>query len=306
MSIYLPIAEMSLSLPLLLALGLSVGVISGLFGIGGGFILTPLLIFLGVPPSIAVGTGASQVTASSISGAVGHWTRGNVDARLGSFLILGGILGVLSGVKLQQLLSSLGQLDFFTTLTYVVILGVIGSLMLIESLGAILESRNAKSQPSMRRAGQHNFVQKLPFKQRFRVAKLYISALPPVGIGGLVGWLTAIMGVGGGFLLIPALIYLLRVPTRIAIATSSFQIIFVTVIATLLQAAYNNSVDLMLAAPLMTGGVAGAQLGVRLGERLRAEQLRAVLAALVLAVAIRMAVSLIAAPEDIFAIDRTE
>ncbi len=303
MSLYLPIAEMSLSLPLLLMLGFAIGVISGMFGIGGGFLLTPMLIFLGVPPPIAVGTGASQVTAASVSGALAHWSRGNVDVLMGWFLIAGGLLGVASGVRLQQFLKSLGQLDFFTTLAYVVVLGVIGLLMLIESVKSLRRAGRETARRGIRRTSHHNVIQKMPFKTRFRASKLYISRVPPILIGIVVGWLTAIMGVGGGFLLVPALIYVLRVPTKIALGTSAFQIIFVTVFATLLQASQNYTVDLLLAVPLMIGGVTGAQLGVRLGEALSAEQLRSVLAGLVLVVAARMAVSLIIAPVKLMSIE---
>lgn len=302
MPIYLPIAEMSQSLPLLLALGFAIGVISGLFGIGGGFIMTPMLIFLGIPAGTAVGTGAAQVAASSVSSAVGYFRRGNIDVLMGLYLVVGGVIGAAAGVELQQVLKALGQLDLFTTLTYVLMLGIIGTLMLIESVRTIQISRRSGAAPSMRRAGQHSFMQHLPLKQRFRVSKLYISTIPPLLIGALVGWLTAIMGVGGGFLLVPALIYTLRVPTKIALGTSSFQIIFVTVFATLLQAMQNQSVDILLAAPLIAGGVIGAQIGVNLGERIKAEQLRAALAFLVLAVAVRMAFELVAPPLDRFTI----
>ena len=303
MSIYLPIAEMSQNLALLLALGFAIGIISGMFGIGGGFILTPFLIFLGIPAGTAVGTGACQVAASSVSGAIGHLQRGNVDIRMGLYLIGGGLVGAMLGVELQQQLKAIGQLDLFTTLTYVVMLGIIGTLMLIESLRAIQKTAaGGTAALSVRRAGQHSFVQRLPLKRRFRVSKLYISTIPPAAIGLLVGWLTAIMGVGGGFLLVPALIYVLRVPTRVALGTSSFQIIFVTIFATLLQVVRNQSVDVLLAAPLIAGGVIGAQIGVGLGEQLKAEQLRAALAFLVLAVAVRMAFDLVAPPGDVFSI----
>lgn len=303
MPIYLPIAEMSLSLAMLLGLGLAIGVVSGMFGIGGGFLMTPMLIFLGVPSSVAVGTGASQVAASSISGALGHWARGNVDVHMGWFLIAGGLTGAITGVKLQQALKTIGQLDLFTTLTYVVVLGVIGGLMLIESLTAIRKAGQARVKPSMRRVSHHNFIQRLPLKRRFRTSKLYISAVPPFAVGLLVGWLTAIMGVGGGFLLVPALIYVLRVPTRVALGTSAFQIVFVTVAATILQATQNYSVDFLLALPLITGGVTGAQLGIRLGERLNAEQLRAALAILVLIVAGRMMLSLVQTPSELMSFE---
>ncbi len=302
MSIYLPIAEISLNLFLLLAMGLAVGVLAGLFGIGGGFILTPALIFLGVPPAVAVGTGAAQVAASSVSGALGHWRKSNVDVKLGAVLIAGGLWGSFVGVKLQQVLKAAGQLDSFIAVVYVVMLGTIGSMMLIESLKTWRGIRAGKA-VGKRRAGQHSFIERLPFKQRFRTSKIYVSVVPPLMIGAFVGLLTAIMGVGGGFMLIPALIYLLRLQTRLAMGTSAFQIIFVTAVTTILQATNNFTVDLMLAAPLMAGGVTGAQVGVRLGEKLRADQLRLLLAVLVLSVAGRMAVDLVRQPAEMFVID---
>lgn len=298
MPLYLPIAGLSLDLLLLLGMGLSVGVLAGLFGIGGGFILTPLLIFLGVPPPVAVGTGAAQVVASSISGALSHWQRRNVDVKMGAVLIAGGILGSTLGIRLQQLLKALGQLDFFIAATYVVMLGVVGSLMLIESARAI-RGASAGAVPK-KRTGDHSVLQRLPFKLRFRTSKLYASAVPPFVIGAFVGLLTAIMGIGGGFLLIPALIYMVRLPTRLAMGTSAFQIIFITAITTIMQATQNQTVDAMLAAPLIFGGVIGAQIGVILGNRLKAEQLRLLLGLLVVAVAVRMAVDLVTPPSDAY------
>jgi uncharacterized membrane protein YfcA len=301
MQIYLPIAELSLSGVLLLGVGLAIGFLSGMFGIGGGFIMTPLLIFLGVPPGIAVGTGASQVMASSISSAFGHWQRGNIDLQMGYLLIGGGVFGAITGVRILYALKQAGQLEFFVTLTYVILLGVIGSLMLIESL------RTLKAAParagSARRAGQHTWIQGLPLKRRFPDSKLYISAIPPVAIGAFVGWLTAIMGIGGGFVMVPAMIYLLRMPTRMVIGTSALQIVVVTAFTTVLQSVQNHAVDVVLAMPLIVGGVVGAQYGVGFGERLRAEQLRAGLALLVLAVAVRMAVGLVVPPSDLYAIE---
>jgi uncharacterized membrane protein YfcA len=304
-SLYLPIAEISLNLWVLLGLGGAVGVLAGLFGIGGGFILTPVLIVMGVPPGVAVGTGAAQVVASSVSGALAHWRRGNVDPKLGAYLIVGGLIGAVIGVTLQQALRAIGQLDSFISITYAVVLGVVGSLMAIESM-RVIRGRAYGRAPSGRRAGQHTDIERLPFKARFPISKIYISVLPPLIIGAFVGLLTAIMGVGGGFLLIPALIYLLRLPTRIAMGTSAFQIIFVTAVTTVLQATANHTVDLLLALPLMLGGVAGAQLGVRLGERLPAEQLRFLLAALVLLVAGRMAADLVRSPADLYALEAVD
>ncbi|MGE0699029.1 MAG: sulfite exporter TauE/SafE family protein [Hyphomicrobiaceae bacterium] len=306
MNLYLPIAEIALPLPLLLGLGIAVGVLSGMFGIGGGFITTPMLIFLGVPPAVAVGTGTSQVVASSVSGALGHWGRGNVDVKMGLYLIVGGLFGATTGIWLQQLLKAAGQLDFFTTMTYVIMLGTVGGLMLIEATRAMLKSSAGQPQGSARRAGQHSWVQRLPLKTRFHVSKLYISALPPLGIGAFVGWLTAIMGVGGGFLLVPALIYLIRMPTRMALGTSAFQIIFVAAYATVLQATENYAIDAALALPLIVGGVIGAHLGVMVAGRLNPEQLRALLGVLVLAVAIRMAGGLVLHPNHLYSLDTGE
>jgi uncharacterized protein len=301
MQIYLPIAELALNGILLLGVGLAIGFLSGMFGIGGGFIMTPLLIFLGVPAGVAVGTGASQVMASSVSSALAHWQRGNIDLQMGYLLIGGGLFGALSGVKILYLLKQAGQLEFFVTLTYVILLGVIGSLMLIESLRT-LNAAPARA-GSARRAGQHTWIQGLPLKRRFPDSKLYISAIPPVAIGAFVGWLTAIMGIGGGFVMVPAMIYLLRMPTRMVIGTSALQIVVVTAFTTVLQSVQNHAVDVVLAMPLIVGGVGGAQYGVGFGERLRAEQLRAGLALLVLAVAVRMAVGLVVPPSDLYAIE---
>ena len=303
MQIYLPMAEMSLNLFLLLGMGLAVGVLSGMFGIGGGFILTPMLILLGVPPALAVGTGASQVVASSVSGALGHWRRDNIDLQMGALLIGGGLIGALSGAFVLKLLKALGQVDLFVSLAYVVLLGVIGALMLIESLRTMHAISQVQHMP-LRRAAQHTWIQGLPLKQRFRASRLYISAIPPVLIGAFVGWLTAIMGVGGGFLLVPALIYLLGMPTRIVIGTSVFQIVFVTAFTTVLQAMLNGTVDMMLAAPLMVGGVIGAHYGVEIGQRLKAEQLRVMLALLVIAVSIRMALGLVVTPREVYSIEQ--
>lgn len=303
MNLYLPIAEIALPLPLLLGLGIAVGVLSGMFGVGGGFITTPMLIFLGVPAPVAVGTGTSQVVASSVSGALGHWSRGNVDTKMGAYLIVGGLFGATTGIWLQQILKAAGQLDFFTTLTYVVMLGVIGGLMLVEASRVLLRQARKQASGSARRGGQHSWILKLPLKTRFHASKLYMSRIPPMVIGAFVGWLTAIMGVGGGFLLVPALIYVLKMPTRIALGTSAFQIIFVAAYATVLQATQNYSVDAALALPLVVGGVIGAHLGVVAASRLNPEQLRALLGVLVLAVSIRMAAGLVFKPSDLFSLD---
>lgn len=307
MSLYMPIAGMALDLFVLLGLGFSVGILSGMFGIGGGFIMTPALIFLGVPPLVAVGTGALQVLASSVSGSMRHWTQGNVDVLLGRYLIGGGIVGAITGIALQQVLKSLGQLDLFISLNYVLVLGVIGVLMLKESLIArFWPPKPVTGQAARHRERQSSWLLGLPMKVRFRQSKLYASAIPPIGVGMVVGWLTAIMGVGGGFLLVPALIYLIRVPTRIAIGTSAFQIIFVTMFNVAMQAVQNFNVDLMLALPIMAGGVIGAQQGVSMAGRIKAEELRILLALMVLGIGIRMGVDLVRRPADLYSAETIE
>ncbi|MGH6814511.1 MAG: sulfite exporter TauE/SafE family protein, partial [Hyphomicrobiaceae bacterium] len=233
MQFYLPIAEMSANVLLFLAMGGAVGFLSGMFGVGGGFLMTPLLIFSGVPSAVAIGTEAAQIVASSVSGAVAQWRRNNVDVKMGTILLTGGILGSLIGVELVKLLRAAGQLDFFVTLSYVVFLGVIGTLMMIESISALRKVQSGKP-VSVRRPGQHSWIHGLPFKMRFRRSKLYISAVPPFAIGTFVGLLAAVMGVGGGFIMVPAMIYLLRVPTNVVVGTSLFQIVFVTASTTIL------------------------------------------------------------------------
>ena len=305
MNLYLPIAEMSVSVVLMLGMGAAVGFLSGMFGVGGGFLLTPLLIFSGVPTAIAVGTAPAQVVASSVSGALAQWRRGNIDVKLGTFLLAGGVAGAFVGVHLVALLRRSGQFDVFVSLTYVTLLGVVGTLMLIESLRT-LQKTAAGGSSSLRRSGQHNWIHGLPFKVRFNRSKLYISALPPLMIGAFIGLLAAIMGVGGGFLIVPAMIYLLHVPTNVVVGTSQFQIIFVTATTTILNAAGNQSVDVVLALLLMIGGVIGAEIGTAAGERLRGEQLRFFLALIVLAVCVRVGWDLVSAPPDVFSIQGAE
>ena len=302
MQIYLPIAELSLNVLVLLGMGFAIGFLSGMFGVGGGFILTPLLIFLGVPSAIAVGTSASQVVAASVSGAIGHWRRNNIDVQMGLVLIAGGIVGALLGVLVLGFLRALGQLDLFVALTYVVLLGTVGALMLIESVHT-LRAAPVRAGPARRRGSQHTWIEGLPLKMRFRHSRVYASAIPFVAVGAFIGLLTGIMGVGGGFLLVPAMIYLLRIPTRIVIGTSTFQIVCVTAFATVLQAALNGTVDLLLSLPLMAGSVIGAQFGVGYAERFRPEQLRALLALIVLAVAVRISLGLVIAPGELFSIE---
>ncbi len=300
MQIYLPIAELSLNVFLLLGLGGAVGFLSGLFGVGGGFLMTPLLIFIGVPPAVAVATEANQIVASSVSGALAHWRRGNVDFKMGMVLLVGGFIGSTLGVWLFSILRGAGQIDLVISLSYVVFLGIIGFLMLFESLRAMQRRRK----PTGRRVKlhQHNWLHGLPFKMRFRKSKLYISALLPLAVGIFVGVLAAIMGVGGGFIMVPAMIYLLGMPTSVVVGTSLFQIIFVTANVTFLQAWQNQTVDVVLALLLLTGGVIGAQFGSRAGARLHGEQLRSLLALLVLAVCGKLAYDLVATPADIYSL----
>ncbi|WP_119679767.1 sulfite exporter TauE/SafE family protein [Indioceanicola profundi] len=300
MQVYLPIAELSVNALLILGLGGLVGFLSGLFGVGGGFLMTPLLIFIGIPPAVAVGTQANQLVGASVSGVLAHWRRRNVDVRLGSIMLTGGVIGTVLGVWLFGLLQSLGHIDLVISLSYVFFLGTISSLMLWESVRAILRGRNPAASRS--KLHRHNWLHGLPLKMRFPRSRLYISALLPAGIGFIGGILVAIMGIGGGFLLVPAMIYLLGMPTALVAGTSLFQIIFTTGIAAFMQASLNQTVDIVLALLLLVGGVVGAQFGTRAGTRLRGEQARALLALMVLAVAVKLAVDLIVRPEDLYTI----
>jgi len=297
--IYLPIAEMSMNLLVILGMGGAVGFLSGMFGVGGGFLMTPLLIFAGIPVAVAVATEANQIVASSVSGALAQWRRGNVDLKMGAILLAGGITGAVVGVQFVKLLREIGQVDLIISLSYVTFLGIIGALMLIESARAIRRAR-AGGPVSQRKPGQHNWIHGLPFKMRFKRSKLYISAIPPLAIGVFVGLLAAIMGVGGGFIMVPAMIYLLRVPTSVVVGTSLFQIIFVTSTVTILHAATNQTVDVLLAVVLMIGGVIGAQIGARAGQHLKGEQLRALLAIMVLGVSLRLLFGLVVEPDELF------
>jgi len=303
MQIYLPIAEMSVNVFLLLGMGGGVGFLSGLFGVGGGFLMTPLLIFIGVPPAVAVGTEANQIVASSVSGVLAHWRRGNVDFKMGFVLLLGGFAGSTLGVMLFSFLRGVGQIDLVISLSYVIFLGIIGALMFLEGVRAMRRRKSAAAQ--RRKLHQHTWIHGLPLKMRFRRSKLYISALMPLSIGFLVGVLSAIMGVGGGFIMVPAMIYLLGMPTSVVIGTSLFQIIFVTANVTFLQAYANQTVDVVLALLLLTGAVIGAQFGARAGARLQGEELRVLLALMVLAVCAKLFYDLLVTPGDLYSIGIT-
>jgi uncharacterized membrane protein YfcA len=296
MQVYLPIAEMSVDALLLVGIGLGVGWLSGLFGVGGGFLLTPLLILIGIPSPVAVASGANQTLGASVSGLIAQWRRGNVDAKMGAVLLLGGLAGSGAGVQLFGFLRRVGQVDFAVAVFYVVILGTVGMLMVNESVRAILRRRQAKP----RRLHEHLWAHGLPFKMRFRKSRLYISVIPPLLVGFGIGVLSAVMGVGGGFMLVPAMIYFLGMPTAVVIGTSLFQVVFVAANVTLLQAAQLGTVDIVLTMLLLLGGVAGAQFGAAMGSRLRGEETRALLGLLVLAVAGSLLWGLLRPPGHLF------
>ncbi len=301
MDIYLPIAAMSQDVFVLLALGGAVGVLSGVFGVGGGFLLTPLLIVIGVPHTVAVASSANQVVGASVSGALAHWRRGNIDFQMGIVLLAGGFAGSAAGVWLFAMLRRMGQIDLAISLAYALLLGTLGTLMLAESTRAMLRLRRPGA--GRRKLHQHTWLHGLPLKMRFRRSKLYISALLPLSLGFVVGLLSGAMGLGGGFVMVPAMIYLLGMPTATVPGTSLFQIIFVSASVTVLQAVENGALDAVLALVLLVGGVLGAQLGTRFGARLRGEQLRALLALLVLAVAAKLAFDLTVRPADPFTLE---
>ncbi|MFK7752270.1 MAG: sulfite exporter TauE/SafE family protein [Sedimentitalea sp.] len=300
MQIYLPIAEVSVNAYLLLGLGGMVGILSGMFGVGGGFLMTPLLFFIGIPPAVAVATEANQIVASSFSGVLAHFRRKTVDLRMGTVLLIGGLIGAALGVVVFNYLKAIGQVDLLVRLCYVIFLGVVGGLMFIESLNAIRKSRKSGGAPPKRR--QRGWIQALPFKMRFRTSGLYISVIPPLVVGVLVGILAAIMGVGGGFIMVPAMIYILGMPTKVVVGTSLFQIIFVTAFTTMLHATTNFTVDIVLAVLLLVGGVIGAQIGTQIGVRMKAEQLRILLAMMVLAVCGKLAFDLLLMPSELYSL----
>jgi len=302
MQIYLPIAEQSIDVLMLLAIGGTVGLVSGLFGVGGGFLATPLLIFIGISPAVAVATGATQVVASSVSGAVTQWRANHVDVKMGVVMLIGGFAGSSAGVVAFGILSRLGQIDLVITLSYVGFLGVTGFLMLLESATSLFRARRTGTQPA--RLHTHTWLHNLPFKMKFRRSKLYISAFVPLAVGVFSGLLSAIMGVGGGFIMVPAMIYLIGMPTVVAVGTSLFEVVFIAANVSFLQAVTNHTVDLVLALFLILGGVVGAQIGSRLGTRLRGAELRGLLALLIIAVAGKLLFDLVAIPDDLYSIEQ--
>ena len=301
MSIYLPIAEMNINILLIIFIGMVVGGLSGLFGVGGGFLMTPLLIFLGIPPAVAVGTEAPHVLASSVSGVIAHWRRKNVDFKMGLFLLLGGVAGSTIGVHLFKILRIFGQIDMVIQMLFLIFLGFIGFSMAFESARTTISKYRTTS--SIRtKLHQHSWIHGLPFKLRFHRSKLYISAIPPIIIGFFVGLLSAMMGVGGGFIMIPAMVYILGMSTNVVVGTSLFQIIFVTANSTFFQSYLNQTVDIVLAALMIIGGVIGAQIGASIGTKLKAEYLRGILAIIVLIVCAKIFADLTLTPSNLFSL----
>lgn len=305
MEIYLPIAEQSMNVFLLFALGAAAGLLAGMFGVGGGFLATPLLIFVGIPPAVAVASQANQVVANSVSSLQVQWRRGNVDLRMGLVLLLGGMIGSSAGVTLFTWLKAIGQIDFVIAVLYVILLSSIGSLMLIESVRTWFRRRRNPTAPRGK-LHTHYLVHRLPWKMRFYKSKLYISAFLPITLGFFIGILSAILGVGGGFVLVPAMIYLLGMPTTVVIGTSNFQILFVAANVTFLQAATNGTVDIVLALLLILGGVVGAPIGSRIAARLPGVALRALMGVLVMAVATELLFELLRTPASPYSLGPRE
>lgn len=301
MQIYLPIADLPVNIFLILAMGLAVGFISGMFGIGGGFLMTPLLIFIGISPAVSVATVSSHIAASSASGAISYWRKKAIDVPLAVMLLAGGIVGTALGVWLFTLLRSADLLDLLIALAYVILLGAVGGLMIVEAIRAIARTYQGKP-VVLRRPGSHTWIHGLPFKFRFKRSKIYVSAIPVWIIGLTIGFVGAIMGIGGAFLLVPMLIYFLRVPTATVIGTSTVLTLVTMGSATIMHATTNHLVDAMLALILMVGGVTGAQFGARAGLLMKPERLRLLLGILVLSVGLRFAIDLLAQPNELFSI----
>ena len=300
MQIYLPIAEMAVRGEAILILGTVVGFLSGVFGVGGGFLMTPFLIFMGLPPAIAVGTQANQLVASSVSGVLGHWRKGNVDFKLGGVMLCGSMIGSVLGVIVFKMLQYIGQIDLIIPVLYVLLLGTMGAMMFFESLMVLVKNKGktpTEEKPSLH---HHPFFQALPYKMRFPRSRLYVSALLPAGIGFIGGLLVSIMGIGGGFLMVPAMIYILGMPTLLVAGTSLFQILLTTVFTTILHATANQTVDLVLASLLIAGGVVGVQVGVRVARRVTGAWGRVALASMLLLVSFELAGQLLIKPVDLY------
>ncbi len=302
MYIYLPIANLSVNALVIVLLGGVVGLLSGMFGVGGGFLTTPLLIFYGIPPTVAVASAATQVTGASVSGALAHWRRGGIDLQMGAVLVAGGIAGSFAGAGIFKILQSLGQIDTAIGILYVTLLGSVGWLMARDAWTEIAARRSGKPL-APRRRHHHPAIAALPYRWRFYASGLYISPLAPALLGFATGILTVILGVGGGFILVPAMIYLLGMPGRVVVGTSLMQILFVTAVTTMVHALTTHAVDIVLAGLLLIGGVTGAQVGAKLANKLPPEWLRMMLAVIVLAVAIRLGIGLGWRPSDIYSVD---
>ncbi|MAR56744.1 MAG: permease [Rickettsiales bacterium] len=296
--VYLPIAEMSVHALAIILLGGATGVLSGMLGVGGGFLTTPFLIFMGVPPTVSVATSANQIVAASVSGFLNHWRRKAVDIKMGNYLLGGGLVGSTLGIQLFRYLESLGQIDLVISLSYVIMLGTIGGMMGWESLRALMGWKKPK--PTSGDKDATRWIDRWPMQSEFAASGITLSILLPLGIGFIIGVMVSIMGVGGGFFMIPAMIYILRMPASVVVGTSLYQIIFITANVTLLHAVTTQTVDIMLALLLLSGSVIGAQIGSRMGSRVSPDILRAIMAALVLTVAIRLAYDLFVTPDDLY------
>jgi uncharacterized membrane protein YfcA len=303
--IYLPIAEMPVNVFTILGIGAAVGFISGMFGVGGGFLMTPMLIFMGIPPAVVVATQAPQIAASSVTGMIAYWRKAAVDFKLGGVLVIGGLVGTQLGVMFFNAMRARGQLESVIVVSYVLLLGGIGLMMLVESIGAVLAAQTGRT-TKRRRAGKHFWYEGLPFKMRFHRSGLYVSVIPLSVVALLIGFAGAVLGIGGGFIIVPALIYGFRVPTNVVVGTSLFQILCSMVAATILHATSNYSVDVILALVLILGGVFGAQFGARAGANLRGEYFRLLLALMIFGVAMRFALDILQRPEDPFSATYTE
>ena len=300
--IYLPIAQHSVALPIVVGLGFAVGLLSGLFGVGGGFLMTPLLIMIGIPPTVAAASDSNQIVAASASGTYAHYRLGNVDFKMGLYLLIGGVVGGTLGVQIIKVLRQMGNADFLIMITYVVMLGFVGVYMFLESLQGLRKGKTREAAPTPTRESAYaRAIGRLPFKTNFEKSGIVLSPVVPLFLGSLVGVLAAIMGVGGGFIMVPVMVYLLRMPMHVVVGTSLFQVLFTCINVTIMQAYSNRTVDFVLALLLLIGSTLGAQIGARLSTRLKEDQLKIFLASLVLLVMVKMLLSLVLTPDTLLA-----
>jgi uncharacterized membrane protein YfcA len=300
--IYLPIAQHSIALPVVVGLGFVVGLLSGLFGVGGGFLMTPLLIMFGIPPTVAAASDSNQIVAASASGTYAHYRLGNVDFKMGIYLLIGGVIGGTGGVQIIRILRQMGNADFLIKITYVIMLGFVGGYMFLESLQGLRARKAATGPvevPKTRESAYTRFIKSLPFQTRFDKSGIVLSPVVPLFLGGMVGILAAIMGVGGGFIMVPVMVYLLRMPMHVVVGTSLFQVLFTCIDVTIMQAYSNRTVDFVLALLLLIGSTFGAQIGARLSTKLKDDQLKIYLAVLVLVVMVKMLFSLVLPPHNL-------